>query len=186
MNVGDKIYGFVNQQIALLDRDTSESKAMLGRLRSAVGKSPCDTPQVWGITLSDDLQCEYQGKVTEQGLAVHTALTLYALHKQGTSRSMNTHGVSMGKALAELVNKGVRKETVEKKFSKVVLAKKLNLMACHARRLIVLLKRNELGFDYASFAKDLYRYQYTEGFAEVRLRWGSDFYKNINRDGGSK
>jgi len=187
MSIADNVFSFVNRQIAMLDRDMPESKAMLAKLRRAAGKNPCETPEVWGVTMSDNVQGEVNGIPTKQGLAIHIALTLYALHKQGLTRSVSWSGVSFGSALAQLPSKGsIRFESVQQKFNKVALSKDILVMSNHARMLVRLLRGAEIGFDYAQFAKDLYNFQWPEGYSSVRLKWGSDFYTNKNDNGGNQ
>lgn len=61
-------------------------RAQLAMLRRGVGKKPGDLPELWGI-LFGDLPEEFlsvSGEPTREEWAVYTALTLYALHQQGS------------------------------------------------------------------------------------------------------
>jgi CRISPR system Cascade subunit CasB len=78
---------FVKHKIIRIAESKNESavKATLARLRRGIGKTPGSLPDLWEITLSD-LPEALQGigeEPTHGEWAVHTALTLYALHQQG-------------------------------------------------------------------------------------------------------
>ena len=181
------IYYFVSQKVTQLDKDDPGSRAACARLRRAVGKPPGATPDVWEFTLQgapsewDSLN----GKPSYAEWAVHTALTLYALHRQGKDRSMNAEKVSFGAAAACLVQRDEnRLEAVRRRFNSVATAVDFTEMAHNARGLVLLFKSEDVAMDYPQFANDLFQFQLPGGGDRIRLRWGEDFYqfKRISED----
>lgn len=182
MGKSDLIIKFVNQKIHLLQNNDPWSKAMLAKLRRGIGKNPLDYPETWEITMSDipeDLTDKRvcACRITEGELAIYTALTLFALHQQGKSNSVNT-GTSFSAAVRRLMNDG-NENSVKRRFDAAVTSTDVYELAYHARGLIQLMKSSDMiaGFDYGIFARDLYQFQYPDGKREVCLRWGHDFYK---------
>jgi CRISPR system Cascade subunit CasB len=78
---------YVQQQIRRLCESVNESptRATLARLRRGIGKAPGSMPEIWDITLNRLPEALVgKGELPSRGeWAVHTALTLFALHQQG-------------------------------------------------------------------------------------------------------
>jgi CRISPR system Cascade subunit CasB len=188
MSTRNKIYAFVRGKIEILDRDTSFARAGLAKLRRACGKLPGQTPEIWDITLQG-LPEEFfsrQGKESREELAIHTALTLYAIHRQGKDKSMSKPidegGFSFGGACGELINRDKDKEdSIKRRFKTVATAADFAELAHHARSIIQMLKAADVILDYPHFAGDLYRYQLPGLADRVRLQWGEDFYSKLHR-----
>jgi CRISPR system Cascade subunit CasB len=180
LELENELYGFVRRKIDLLDAESSWARAMCAKLRRGIGKTPGELPELWEITLSD-APSGWDGKngvASFQQNAVHTALTLYALHRQGKNSSMNSdEGDSLGGAAARLVAPdGSNLEAVRRRFNSVVTATGFLELAHHARGVVQLLKADDIKLDYPRFAKDLYYYQFLSRTNEVKLHWGQDFY----------
>ncbi|MDR0490492.1 MAG: type I-E CRISPR-associated protein Cse2/CasB [Oscillospiraceae bacterium] len=178
------VSGFVRQKIMQLDQDTSNSRALCAKLRRAVGKEPGDVPDIWELTLqhSPEEWDSHTDKPSNEEWAVHTALTLYALHRQGKDKSMNREKVSFAHAVGELVRDDENRfDAIQRRFNAVATAVEFTELAHHARGLIQLLKAEDKGMDYPRFAKDLFYYQYPSGANRIRLRWGEDFFHAMNR-----
>ena len=175
----EAIYKFIGAKVEILDREDAYSRAMCAKLRRAVGKSPGQTPDIWEIALQDtpDEWHSGNGEPSYVEWAVHTALTLYALHRQGKDRSMNAKGVSFGEAAAQLVRGEDNLEAVRRRFNAVATAIEFTELAYHARGLVQLFKASDIGMDYPQFACDLYNSQFIDGADRVRLKWGEDFYR---------
>lgn len=191
--MSEKIYGFVQRKIALLDEETSYSRAMCAKLRRAIGKSPGSVPEIWELTLSD-MPEEWQSRYGKPGFAekaVHTALTLYSLHRQGKGRSMSVgektadgkeDGDSFGAAVARLIERDdSRFEAVKRRFNAAATATEFTELAHHIRGLVQLLKSEDVVINYPRFACDLYFFQMDEHVDRVRLRWGEDFYRILDK-----
>lgn len=181
----DAVEKEVSGRIAHLEHlgDQSRQRALLAELRRGVGKRPGELPQLWGLFLRD-LPETMMGRGAEpsrEEWAVYTALTLYALHQQGSdpaNHSVNVRGQGLGRSAAKLVaDDEDALERIQRRFNRVALASDLPDMLPHLRALVTLLKSSGIGLDYPQLAKDLYEYQFYDGMSDVRLRWGRDFYR---------
>jgi CRISPR system Cascade subunit CasB len=188
------VYGFVSAKIALLDRESPWSKAMLAKLRRGVGKPPGSIPEIWDITIGGipDGWRSANGTPSKEEIAVHTALSLYAVHRQSMRKSMSVSGKneegkplgdSFGGAVAKLISPDRSNEqAVKRRFDAVATASDFTELAQHARGLVQLLKANDIPMDYPRFAQDLFFYQFPDSADRVRLRWGEDFYRFYRDD----
>ena len=165
---------------------------MRARLRRGIGKSPGALPEVWAITLVDapvDWH-SHDGKASMEENAVHTALTLYALHRQGKIRSMSVSGEtedgkekgdSIGSAAARLIQPNESNmDAIKRRFDAMATASDFIELAYHARGIIQLLKATDLPLNYPRFAYDLHMFQFPWRADRVRLRWGEDFYRVLS------
>lgn len=184
-NTADVVYRFVKGRIAVLQSDDPQNRARLAVLRRGLGKDPADSVEVWSITMDgvpDELTAKGSGiiRATDAEWAIHTALTLYALHRQGTSAQVSTPERSFATAIRLLVDPS--DETggpVKKRFDALVTSGSITEVSNHARRIVQLLKTSDrpLAFDYPAFARDIYLYGTPSGRRAVRLRWGQDFFR---------
>jgi len=183
--MSDTIYNFVSYKINLLAKGDPSSRAACARLRRAIGKPPGATPDIWDFTLQG-APSEWdsrEGIPSYQEWAVHTALTLYALHQQGKERSMNVKDISFGTAIGKLVQKdSSRMEAIRRRFNAVATAMDFSELAHHARGLIQLLKSEDVTMDYPQFAKDLFYFQFPDSADRIRLRWAEDFYRVAKKE----
>lgn len=191
MNIEEKdkkIYGFVGSKINLLQRKDPWSKGMLAKLRRGVGKSPFEIGEIWEITLSglpEEFLCrEGSTSATEAEWAIHTSLTLYAMHQQGNDQPMsmgkNEGGLSFGSAIKRLINTdGTNEDSIKRRFNSVITSTDLKELSYHGRGLIQLMRSEAIPIrmDYPQFAVELYRFQFEGMKNGVRLQWGQDFYK---------
>ena len=172
-----ELKGFIHRKIEMLDKEKPYSRAACAKLRRAVGKSPGETPDVWEITLYGAPDDEKSGK------AIHTCLTLYALHRQGKNESMNAANVGFGTAIAKLVAiKPESEDAVRRRFNAVATSVEFTELAYHAKGLVQLLKSNDIKMDYPNFASELFYFQNPEKKDEVRLKWGKQFYRIIESE----
>ena len=162
---------FIRQKVKLLDQDTPYSNAACAKLRRAIGKPREDCPDIWEITLPGAPEGD------KEGIAIHTCLTLYALHVQGKENSMHSEETRFGAAIAKLVTDH-NKNAIMRRFNAMATAQDFSELAHHARGLIQLLKANEIKMDYARFCEDLFYFQIQKTAGKVRLQWGEDFYNS--------
>jgi CRISPR system Cascade subunit CasB len=151
---------------------------MLAKLRRAAGTPPGESADVWEVTLGI-LPSELAEKDREKAeFAVHTALTLFGVHQQGSRESVNEKNVGFGKAVKSIVAPDrSNEEGVRRRFNALATASEFTELAYHARGLVQLMRTRGSGFDYPRFAEELYRYQFsTEQRDYVRMSWGRDFY----------
>ena len=177
------IAAFVRRKIEILDEDSPKSRAACAKLRRAIGKLPGATPEIWDVTLQgapEGWQI-YSGKASYQEWAVHTALTLYALHRQGKLESMNDDEKTFAAAAAQIIlNDEGRLEATRRRFNAVATAMDFTELAYHARGIVQMLKAEGIRMDYPRFASDLFNFQRPGGADKIRLKWGNDFYRMLD------
>ena len=199
MSKADKVGEFVNWKISLLQREDPWSKSMLAKLRRCAGKDLAEASDAWEVILNelpDELLCSGPAErtsATEAEWAIHTALTLYALHQHGNSfvvsAEKNDGGLSFGSAIRQLISPDKSNEaSIKKRFDAVVTSGDLCELSYHARGIVQLMCASAvpIKMDYRKFAKDLYFYQYADGRHNVRLGWGTDFYNETKKKSKEK
>jgi len=183
MSETDLVYRFVANKVRSLSDSGSWQAASLAKLRRGIGKPPGASPGVWELTLAElpeALASDY-GKPSYAEWAIHLALTLFALHQQGKSDSVNDQGVSFGQAVSLLIAPDGKNESgIKSRFDAALTAKNIGEFAHHARGLIQLMRAHEVQMDYPLFAKDMYEYQFNESKDKVRLRWAEAYYRVNN------
>ena len=161
-------------------------RAELAELRRGVGRRPGELPALWGSLLAnmpEDLRGNDEPSAAEW--AVYLALTLFALHQQGTNRSdgmMNQEGKTLGGAVRQLAVSSVEpgqdwtESSVLRRFNALATADSMPEVSHYLRGMIQLLRREKIPLDYPQLAVDLYRLQFVESAANVRLQWGRQLY----------
>ena len=179
---------YVKRQISRMLNSGNESrvKADLAHLRRGIGRVPGSMPELWEITLAglpENLMSK-DGNPTKAEWAVHTALTLFALHQQGKNLKtacMDQEGSGLGAAVGRLVKKEDDLPRIKRRFDAAATADSPAEFAHHLRGLIQIMRAEGIPLDYRALARDLYFYQFQDARDGVRLRWGQDFYKQIFR-----
>jgi len=173
----DQIYQIVASQIKRLTEN--DDKGALAKLRRGAGKEPGSIPDIWEYTMGE---LPESAKGDEEN-AVHTALTLFAVHRQGTNITGlatytggdgKTRPVTLGAAVRKLRD-GANDEAVIRRFNTTVTADTVNELSVHVRSLIQLLRAKSIDMNYAKFAKDIYLWRFDKD--KTRLEWGQDFWK---------
>ena len=189
MNNAEILENFVFKKIAWLTNNTTgfeaRQRAALAKLRRGVGLSPEDSPETWEITLADlpEELLSHDGKASDAERAIHTALTLFASHQQGQTKTVSQGGISFGTMLRRIVAPDKSNElTIKRRFDAAATSKDFIEFSRHARSLITIAKANEIGLDYPRFAKDLFWYQNPEIRQRILFKWGSDFWAPIKND----
>jgi len=190
MSGNEMISLYVNKKIKFIHNSRDKS-AILARLRRAVGKETGAVPDVWEFTL--DLPDELAGETgipTPAENAAFIALTLYAMHAQGSKDDMDIHNLdagSLGKAASRLNAKSPENEKgIKRRFDALATAKTYTEIANHARGMIQLLKAGSIALDYGRFAKDIFLLQFPSYASEVKLSWGQDYYRYSQKKEGEK
>ena len=158
------------------------TRVALAKLRRGLGKKPGTLPDLWEYTLEglDDELLSHTGNPTYEEWAIYLALTLYAYHQQGQTRSMHKFGASFGDAVRLLATEGSigkRSEAVTRRMQALVSADSIESIAIHLRSLVGQLRSHVIPLDYVLLAKDLYGLQYEDSKDKITLRWGQDYYK---------
>lgn len=162
------------------DRARAGARGVLAELRRQAGKpveaDPLSLERVL-LTLSPTLSEQEIGRgdapSASESAAFH-ALTLFALHMQGAAQPVHQRGVSFATACGRLYAIS-EAQSMKPRFDALLLARSARSQLTHARSLVSLLRANQLGFDYGSFARDLRSLTYPQQRSGVLLRWGRDF-----------
>ena len=185
-----KVKNYVQHQIYKLERNQNESitRAMLAKLRRSIGETPGSVPSLWEATFSSlpEMLKGHDETPSKGEWAVHTALTLYAMHQQGKDiirLPMSKEGFTLGASLKKLTGNEEDIKRIKRRFDVAATSDSLGEFSYHLRGLIQLLKSNNIPLDYPELAADLYWFQNPDHRDSVRLRWGRDFYKRKSDNG---
>lgn len=169
--------------------------AVAGRahLRSALGKEVGSVPAIWSYTMETNETDGYIGlsdTPTRGERAVHTALTLWALHQGSSSRPMHRKWErprSIGGTVRHLAHsqagadKKAEEHPVYQRLCAMIAAPTYEALEIHARGMVNLLKSAEVPMDYSRFASDLYKWQDPKLRPSVVRNWGRDFARKPDR-----
>lgn len=188
------IRNFVRARIASLEGAGKEAavRGKLANLRRGIGRAPGSMAELWNVTLEGLPERFYSktGEPTKAEWAVYIALTLYALHQQGSDikrQSMNAEGISVGTAARRLVSGEDEGARVKRRFDQVITSQSVDELAHHLRGMVQLFKQASVPLDYAMLAEDIYRFEMDSERDRVRLSWGQDYYRRNNKeDAGSE
>lgn len=157
----------------------------LAALRHAVSKEPGSTPDIWALEFEGmPNQLVGRGDRPSAGeQAVHTALTLYALHQQSQTVGMHApgHEHSLGAAAKQMIAKehakyeNLQEGEPPRRFAALITAESFSETAHYARQLVQQLRAAAIPLDYGLLAQQLYDLQNPYRADVVRLSWGRDF-----------
>lgn len=157
----------------------------LAALRHALLMPIGSNADAWPLEF-EGLPAELVGRGAEPSraeIAVHAALTLYAVHQQGKTKPMYVPGAehSFGAALRQLVRcdkerySNLEEGEMPRKFRAFITADSMEETLHHARQLVQQLRADEIPVDYARFAAQLYTLQSPYTADKVRLAWGREY-----------
>lgn len=174
---------FTKKKISQLLEQSGSNSGILAQLRRGIGKEPGEMPQLWGYFLQD-MPEEFFGRdePSRAEWAVYSAVTLFALHQQGKdgkTEPMQRDGMTLGRAIAQLVTDEDEEKRVTRRFQTVATASSVGELCHYLRSLVQMLRGENIGLDYPLLAKDIYCFQFPELISKLRLRWGQDFYANL-------
>lgn len=182
---------FVHARINSIQKDylSSNGKSRgarnLAALRHAMMTPIGSNADAWPLEF-EGLPAELVGRGPEPScgeIAVHNALTLYALHQQGQSTPMHVRGdnCSFGNAVRRLVLRdkdhysNLEAGEMPRRFRALITAESMEETCHYARQLVQQLRAAAIPFDYAEFAVQLYKLQNPYKADSVRLAWGRGF-----------
>lgn len=147
----------------------------LAALRRGIGRDPGTVASMWPYyTQLDDA-----GRRTERLEAEHLALTLFAVHQQSQARPVHRTGVGLGTALLALRRSGkFSEEALDRRVGAAATATSTGEVAHHLRGLVTQLRgvSDVAGLDYTRLFRDLRNWHIAERRAEVRRRWGGQYF----------
>ena len=88
-------------QARYLDNE-SRARGELAALRKGASRSPGELPEIWELTRVEVPDGAGDAPTWEE-IAVHTAMTLYAVHQQSRTEHMFSPGVGLGSAARRLI-----------------------------------------------------------------------------------
>lgn len=165
-----------------------DSVAALARLRNSVNLKPGAAKSAEAIWLPDGLLgTEYVGpdEPSRTETALHTAVTLFAVHQQSQSdKRMHASGTTFAAAAQWLAAVSPNADTVHRRFGALGTAVNYAELVHHARGLITQLRGEKIPFNYGLFADDLCTFQSKtspapgiSGPAYIRALWGREYWR---------
>ena len=100
--VDRRIGGPRGLQTRLDDNKSRRARGELAALRRGVSRSPGELPEIWELTRVEVPDGAGDAPTWEE-IAVHTAMTLYAVHQQSRTEHMFSPGVGLGSAARRLI-----------------------------------------------------------------------------------
>lgn len=191
-NTGGQIAVFTAQKLAQLQAQRGERsfRGMLAQLRRGVGYAPGEMPQLWGFFLDGLPEAWMGGRCPSRAeWAIYTALTLFALHQQGKDPEtewMSQPKAALGRSVAGLIGSAEEEGRVARRFHALATASSMKELSHYMRGMVQLLRSKNIPLDYPALAEDLFWYQQPEHQAQVRLRWGQDFYRRTPSEPGEE
>jgi CRISPR system Cascade subunit CasB len=150
----------------------------LAALRRGLGRETGTVPGMWAFytTLTNS------GRLTQQLVAEHVALTLFGVHQQSQSKPMHVADVGLGRAVRVLhAGKDGKKgkfsqEAVNRRFTAAATATSMPELTQHLRGLVSQLNNIGEPIDYTLLFRDLVAWQAPGEIGRIRRRWGSDYF----------
>lgn len=175
--------------VAALSGTTPRAIAGRAQLRSALSKQVGTVPAIWQYTVETGPERLLGDEPTRGERAVHTALTLWALHQRSHEEPMhrvNEYGRTIGAAVLRVallgVGAGERPENhpIYRRFCAMMMAQTFDALVTHARGLIGICSSANVPLNYARFASDLYDWQDVARRSVIVRQWGRDFSRVIS------
>ena len=153
----------------------AQARGQMAALRGAVAREPGEVPEVWELT-QVKVPDNAGDAPTREEIAVHTAMTLYAVHQQSRTAPMFRPGVGLGRAARELVGWDEENPSAQKRFNALVTSTTVAELRHHLRGFVSQLRARDIALDHAMLADDINRFQYPGGAKQVRLAWARQYY----------
>lgn len=169
--------------------DRPHAVGALARLRRGAGREAGETPDLWNLIDTDPLHAADAGTrpLSEQELvraenALHAALTLWAFHQQSRRFPMHRRHTrerpgGLGSAVRRVMPADGTDAPVRTRLVHAGTAPDLVTLTQRLRDIVALLRRDDIPLDYALLAGQLYVWQWPDGPAAVRRRWGRSFHE---------
>ncbi|MCH0564822.1 type I-E CRISPR-associated protein Cse2/CasB [Streptomyces sp. MUM 2J] len=170
-------------------KDRPQAVAALARLRRGAGREAGEAPDLWNLIVTDPLHtpAEETRPLSEPELvraenALHAAVTLWAFHQQSRGvpmhrRHSRERPTGLGAAVRRLMPVDGVDDPVRKRLVRAGTAPDLVTLTQRLRDLVALLRREDIPLDYALLGGQFYLWQWPDGPAAVRRRWGRSFHE---------
>mgnify|MGYP000861947085 CR=1 FL=1 len=156
-------------------RNEARARGELAALRKGVSRSPGELPEIWELTRVEVPDGAGDAPTWEE-IAVHTAMTLYAVHQQSRTEPMFSPGVGLGSAAHDLVGQDEENPSARARFNALVTSTTVAELRHHLRSFVSLLRARGIALDHAMLADDVLRFQQPGGAKQVRLTWARQYY----------
>ena len=153
----------------------AQARGQMAALRGAVAREPGEVPEVWELT-QVKVPDNAGDAPTREEIAVHTAMTLYAVHQQSRTVPMFRPGVGLGRAARELVGWDEENPSAQKRFNALVTSTTVAELRHHLRGFVSLLRARDIALDHAMLADNIVHFQRPNGAKQVRLAWARQYY----------
>ena len=162
-------------QARYLDNE-SRARGELAALRRGASRSPGELPEIWELTRVEVPDGAGDAPTWEE-IAVHTAMTLYAVHQQSRTEHMFSPGVGLGSAARRLIGSPDEENpSARARFNALVTSTTVAELRHHLRGFVSLLRARGIALDHAMLADDVLRFQQPGGARSVRLNWARQYY----------
>ncbi|MBE6476213.1 MAG: type I-E CRISPR-associated protein Cse2/CasB [Actinomyces succiniciruminis] len=166
-------------------RNESQGRADVAALRKAANRAPGELPEAWSLTAVPVASSAGDGPTREE-IAVHTAMTLYAVHQQSRTEGMFQPGVGLGRAARDLIGpRDQENPSAGARFNALVTSTTVNELRHHLRSFVSQLRAHRIPLDHAMLADDLVDFQRPGGAKDVRLRWSRQYGRLTASDGST-
>ena len=172
--VNQRIGGAHGLQKRYLDNE-SLGRAEVAALRKGANRAPGELPEIWELTRVEVPDGAGDAPTWEE-VAVHTAMTLYAVHQQSRTTRMFRPGRGLGHAARELVGWEEDNDSARKRFNTLVTSTTITELRHHLRNFISLLRARDITLDHAMLVDDIARFQRPGGAKKVRLTWARQYH----------
>ena len=153
----------------------AQARGQMAALRGAIAREPGEVPEVWELT-QVKVPDNAGDAPTWEEIAVHTAMTLYAVHQQSRTAPMFRPGVGLGRAARELVGRDEENPSAQRRFNALVTSTTVAELRHHLRGFVSQLRARDIALDHAMLADDITRFQRPNGAKQVRLAWARQYY----------
>ena len=173
--VDRRIGGPRGLQTRLDDNKSRRARGELAALRRGVSRSPGELPEIWELTRVEVPDGAGDAPTWEE-IAVHTAMTLYAVHQQSRTEPMFRPGIGLGSAAHDLVGRDEENPSARARFNALVTSTTVAELRHHLRGFVSLLRARGIALDHAMLADDIVGFQRPGGAKKVRLAWARQYY----------
>ena len=174
--VDRRIGGPRGLQTRLDDNKSRRARGELAALRRGVSRSPGELPEIWEL-IRVEVPDGAGDAPTWEEIAVHTAMTLYAVHQQSRTEPMFSPGVGLGSAARRLIGPPDEENpSARARFNALVTSTTVAELRHHLRSFVSLLRARGIALDHAMLADDVLRFQQPGGAKQVRLTWARQYY----------
>ena len=157
------------------NRKEALARAQVAALRKGASRSPGELPEIWELTRVE-VPDGAGDAPTWEAIAVHTAMTLYAVHQQSRTEPMFRPSVGLGSAAHDLVGRDEENPSARARFNALVTSTTVAELRHHLRGFVSLLRARGIALDHAMLADDIVGFQRPGGAKKVRLNWARQYY----------